>query len=40
MTTKHSPHSPWRRGPNCHTPAAKLSFLRYVKRGKAKKPRA
>lgn len=38
MTKKPAnPNSPWRRGPHCDTPAAKLSHLRYRKRAKAKR---
>jgi len=36
--TKKKPNpqpSPWRRGPHCATPAAKLAHIRYRKRGAA-----
>ena len=30
---RRSMNSPWRRGPHCPTPAAKLAHLRYRKEG-------
>lgn len=31
---ERSKNSPWRKGPHCETRAAKLSHMRYRKRGK------
>lgn len=28
--------SPWSRGPNCATPGARLSYVRYVAKGRGK----